>query len=162
MMINIYDLIQNENYIPSFKVINTINIDNHTKFDAEKTVNLLKQYLFLNELSTEHVYIVGYNYDYQITGIYCVGIGENDTCNIYNRNVAIFLLLSGSIYFRLFHNHPNNSLEISESDRASAIQLELIGQLLKIEFKGSYILTHKLWRDIYDNDPFGDLYLEGR
>ena len=158
-MINIYDIIQDNDYRPILKCINSIDVDSEKQFDDERTVIFLKKYLHLNELISEHVYVVCYNLNHSIAGIYCLGIGNYNSCDVYNRNLAIFLLLSGSIYFRLFHNHPNNLLQASDSDIASAQQLEILGNLLEIKFKGSYILTKNTWKNIEDDDPFGNIYL---
>lgn len=161
-MINIYDITQDQEYKPFLRCINSIDIDSETQFDDERTVELLRKYLYLNEFIAEHVYVVGYNLNHSIAGIYCLGIGDYNSCDVYNRNIAIFLLLSGSVYFRLFHNHPNDLLQTSDSDKASATQLEILGRLLEIEFKGSYILARNTWKNIDDDDPFGELYLEKR
>ena len=115
-----------------------------------QSIDLLNDVYKAKDYVAEHNYIIGFNEMGNVLGIYCMSIGNYNSCNIYNRELAMFLALTGSVYFQMYHNHPNDVLIPSDEDLGVAASLEYIGKILGIEFKGSYIIGKTGWKNVKD------------
>lgn len=151
-MIYQYDLIRDEKLKPSLYPVKEIVKDEKEQYDAYDTVILLNEIYNMNHCVAEHNFVVAYSDLGTILGIYCMSIGDYQSCNVYNREMSMFLALTGAVSFRLYHNHPNNQLIVSDEDKGVAATLEIIGNTLGIEFKGSYIVGRSCWKKTTD-DP---------
>ena len=147
-MIYQYELLQDKTHKPKLKVIKRINSDAKKKYSGEDVVYILNTCLYLRECDSEHAYIVAFDDAYHILGIYNVSIGDFKSCDMYNRNVGIFLMLTGAKAFSIFHNHPNGELIASNEDRSKVIAIQTLGQILGVEYKGSYIVTDEGWLEM--------------
>lgn len=143
-MINIYETIINDSGLPELKCVRQINAD-RTAYSIRDTAHLLKDELFMNCLADEHVYLIGYNQQLEIIGIFPVSIGDYNSSGIYNRKIVDFIILSGSTSFVIFHNHPSQILLPSEEDKHTLAVLRTIATLIQTELIGSYIIAKDGW-----------------
>lgn len=155
-MIYQYDLVQDKEHRPHLKVIKKLNIDSKKKYCNEDVLKILNVYLFLREYDSEHAFMVAFDDAHHILGIYNISIGDYNSCDFYNRNVGMFLMLVGAKAFSIFHNHPNGELLASNEDRSKVIAIQTLGQILGVEFKGSYIVTDEGWLEMDKEVHFYD------
>ncbi len=137
-MVNVYEVIRNDNNMPELLIIKQINYEaKGGRYDA---AFLLKKEFHLDILNVEHNYLIGFS-DNWIMSVFLISIGTNDTCELYYKQIATNLLLSGSESFCLFHNHPNQIINPSDEDINVANDMQKIADLLELDFLGSYIVT---------------------
>lgn len=158
-MIYQYDIVRDSNLKPTLFTIKEIEHDNTIDY-VDDVINMLNRTYSLSNCVAEHNYIIGYSEMNSILGIYCVSVGDYQSCNIYNREIALFLTLTGSVSFELYHNHPNNILSPSDEDFGVAASLEVLGNVLGISFKGSYIIGKSGWKNINDEHYVYNEYLK--
>lgn len=154
-MIKVFNILSNNNQ-PILNVQKEIDVDGNN-MSIEETVEILNEYLNMNCLNIEHAYLIGFDNNMNIVGIFLISIGTYNKCFFYGRNIATFLILSGSERFILYHNHPNGDLNISDNDQTSLINVKLLANILEIEFIDSVIISNNGWRciergDIYEYD----------
>ena len=147
-MIYQYEIIKNnKSNKMELKILKKIK-SNQEEFDNDDCVNLLNEYYYLDECDSENVFLIAFGYERDIVGIYRLAIGDYNTCDVYNRKIVIFLALTGATEFAIYHNHPGGTLEPSVEDISCEKQLEILGDLIKIDFLGSFIITTKGWNKI--------------
>jgi len=143
-MVKVYNIINNENRYPKLNLIKEIEV-NDKRVTIEDTIEILGHYLDMYQLSVEHAYIISFNNNMDILGIYLFSIGNSKNCYFYKKSIATFLLLTGAESFILYHNHPDGNLETSENDESSIFQINLLSEILEIEFIDSIIISKNGW-----------------
>lgn len=142
-MIRLYDIGRNEKYKrPKLLIRKTYKKEINIKEPIIFTEFVTKD-LKLNKYDNEHVYLITTDYYDNIIGIFLISIGDFKGCEVYPRNIATAILLSGGRKFLIMHNHPDGALEFSESDIAIVNVMKGISILLNTEFINSYIFTSK-------------------
>lgn len=139
-MINQYELIYNNN-IPVINIVTKYNVNNKNK-SLKSTVNILNKLFNLNKAFVEKAFIVCYNDQSDIIGIFNCSIGNTTSCYFYNNIIGTCLLLSGSSRFAIFHNHTHgNSINPSEGDFNCWKSANQLGELLRIPLIDSIIVN---------------------
>lgn len=100
-------------------------------------VELLCQKFYMDKLSVERVYVIGFGRDGEIIGVYQVGQGDFECSSCSIRNIFSFLLSVGASSFTLAHNHTGNNSFPSFADERVTASIEKCGKELKIE-----LITH--------------------
>jgi len=159
-MIIQYDLVRDDNLKPYLKSIKDIDEDDKDQYDEEKTIALLNRYWGLKDSIAEHNFAVAYSDMETILGIYCISVGDYKSCDIHHRELAIFLALIGAVSFRVFHNHPNNELVVTDADKGAAATFKIFADILGMEFKGSFIVAKIGWKCTEDEDFICNEYEE--
>lgn len=157
-MINFYDIKIDKNGIPKLDIIKQIECSNKD-LSIEKIVEILNKYEDFENLYSEQLYAVSTNNNNDCLGIYLCSKGDSDRCNLYKKEVLIFLLLTGANNVLLFHNHPSDILQPSENDKKSYGTLEVLTNLLGITLTDSVIVCRSGWYciknckgDYYEDD----------
>lgn len=142
-MIRLYDIGRDEKYKrPKLLVKRNFKREINIK-DTIAFTKFVTEDLELNKYDNEHVYLITTDYYDNIIGTFLISIGDFKGCEIYPRNIATAILLSGGRKFLIMHNHPDGVLEFSESDVTIVSIMKGISILLKTEFINSYIFTSK-------------------
>ena len=154
-MIKVYNIL-NDNNKPILNIQRELDI-NDKNISIEESVEILNHFLDMNKLNVEHAYLIGFDNQMNAIGIFLVSIGTFNKCFFHRRNIATFLILSGSERFILYHNHPNGTLDLSEDDISSMYGIKSLAENLEIDFIESVIISKNGWRciergDIYNYD----------
>lgn len=152
-MIIVYNIINNSNNKPMLNIQKEIDIDN-SNMSIEESVEILNEYFDMYHLNVEHAYVIGFDFQMNIIGIYLISIGSTKQCFFYKKSIATFLLLSGAERFILYHNHPDGNLKISDNDNLSTYYIQSLAELLEIEFIDSVIISKNGWRCIKRGEVF--------
>ena len=147
-MIYQYELMRDKERRPYLKVVREIDEDSNKKWSGHDSVMLLNNEFGVREFDSEHAYVIAYDDAFHMVGIYNVSIGDFRGCDMHNRNVGMFLMLAGAKNFCIFHNHPNGELVASNDDRAKVIALQTVGQILGVDFCGSFIIADEGWLEM--------------
>lgn len=157
-MVNFYNILNNKNNQPVLNIQREIDIDG-TNMSIEESIEILNHFFDMNRLNVEHAYLIGFDSKMNIVGIFLISVGTSNKCFFYQKNIATFLLLSGSERFIIYHNHPNGILDASENDMLALFTIKSLAATLEIEFIESVIVTKNGWRCIergqvyeYDED----------
>lgn len=137
---NLYDLILDDYYNPKLKKVKEIR-EIKTILKAEDVVSICNTHFKIKNLIQENVYLICLNTNHDITGIFLMNKGFIDNFIVSKREIFIALLLTGSSGFILAHNHPNNNLNISNSDINITNQLKFIATILDVEFVDHVIIS---------------------
>lgn len=146
-MIKIYNILNNHKNQPKLNIVREIDA-NEKNISIEESVEILNHYFDMEYLNVEHAYIIGFDNQMNIVGIFLISIGTSNKCFFYTKSIAVFLLLSGAERFILYHNHPNGDLNISENDQISMFNIKSLANILEIEFIDSVIISKNGWRCI--------------
>lgn len=134
--------------------IKKINIEDDVEYSEEELIEIMNFYFRMNELDSEELYVVGFDNWDRPMNFFLASSGKTDETDIDVRKIFSFLLLSGAKGFRVYHNHPDDILEISEPDIKSRGMLYSAGLLMNIELRGSFIITKSGWAKIDTNEFF--------
>jgi DNA repair protein RadC len=146
-MIRVYNILNNDKNQPKLNIQREIDID-EKNISIEESVEILNHFFDMRYLGVEHAYLIGYDNEMNIIGIFLVSIGTSNKCFFYKKNIATFLLLSGADRFILFHNHPNGTLDVSTDDSLSTYCIKSLAEALEVEFIDSVIISKKGWKCI--------------
>lgn len=146
-MVRVYNILNDDKNQPKLNVQREIDIDGRD-ISIEESVDILNEYFDMYCLDVEHAYLIGFDNQMNIIGIFLVSIGTSDICYFYNRSIAKYLLLSGTDRFILYHNHPYGTLDISSNDKNIMFSIKALANLLEIEFIDSVIISRNGWRCI--------------
>lgn len=152
-MINVYNILNDKNNRPKLNVQREIDIDERN-ISIEESVEILNHFFNMKELNVEHVYLIGFDNEMNIIGIFLVSIGTCNNCVFYKRSIVTFLILSGTTRFILYHNHPNGRTDVSQDDILSMNAIKLLAKDLDIEFIESVIVAANEWRCIERNKVY--------
>jgi DNA repair protein RadC len=140
-MIRLYDIGRNEKYkCPKLLIKKTFRKEIDIKETIE-FINFVNEDIKLNKYDNEHVYLITTDYYDNIIGVFLISVGDFKGCEVYPRNIATAVLLSGARKFLIMHNHPDGALLFSESDISIVSIMKGISILLETEFINSYIFT---------------------
>ena len=141
-MIEVYDIINDP--LPKLKLTREINEDPHCP-QPDYTVWILDKYFDMGKLFYERCYCVALDESENIKGIMMVSSGDDSGCEVYKKNIGIFLLLIGAAQFIICHNHPNGATKASDDDKISMGTIIDLGKLIEIEMVEDYIITKNGW-----------------
>lgn len=116
--------------------------------DTEAVMWVMKKYFYMGNLSVEYIYVIAYDKNNLIKGIYLVSIGDAKGANSYPKEIICFLLLINAKSFILVHNHPNGNAEISKEDFENYKYYLDLSNKINIQLTGSYIITKNKWSSI--------------
>ena len=140
-MIRLYDIGQDKKYgYPKLIVIKEFKMDVNIS-DRRSLVTFMNEKIHLNEFDNEHSILITTDMYNNVIGVFLISIGDYKSCNIYYRNIATFILLSGGRKFLIAHNHPDKALYFSEDDKCVVGMMRAISTLIETEFVNSYIVT---------------------
>lgn len=109
--------------------------------NSEDVNDFVRKNTELPKKAEEHVLLIALNTRGKVTGAFWVSKGTATCSWVQPREVFMRLVLAGATQFITVHNHPSGSLEISEDDKNSAINLRRLGNLMGIEYLDSVIIT---------------------
>ena len=112
----------------------------YVEYTIDNIIKILNNILKLNEINVEKFYIIAIQ-DEKIIGCMLNRSGNRNNTALYNRNIALFLLLSGATDYIVSHNHPNGINYPSEEDKLSTYTLEAMGRLIGIELNAHIIIA---------------------
>lgn len=117
----------------------------------------------IGNLYIEEFYIIGFDAQGKLLGIYMVSRGSHKDTIIYYKESILFLKLLSNIHsFILIHNHPNGILSFSKDDLQFSAHFMEIAEELKIEYLDSIIIyqnQYVLQSQEIDEDYFNFYYL---
>lgn len=149
-MVRLYETVINQQNVPELVVLQEFDYEEYGgRYDAAL---LLQQELYLDKLTTEHMYLVCFTPNWMMS-IFCVALGSTDSCTTDPKKIATNLLMVGAGSFCLFHNHPNQVLEPSEGDCNVSKIINKVAKLLGITFLGNYIMTKEGYLSVEDRTP---------
>ena len=151
-MLKRFEIIQNEDMTVKLHCVEKFDVVVTGDLEVKDILAMLRECFSLDALDNEHVYIVSMNYCGEVIGVLLVSIGDYKGCNIYNRSIGIFLLLSGAKKFLMIHNHPDGQIYASTDDIVNAIAIENLGNFLGLNFLGSYIIGRDGWCKVADGN----------
>ena len=118
------------------------------EYNGIEIIYLLDEIYHLSTLESESVYLVSMDYYKYPLAFYQVSLGDYKSCNMYNRTVALFTLLTGARSFLVVHNHPDCSYRPSNEDVANKYVLETLANFLEIGFVGSFVISRGGWCEV--------------
>lgn len=139
MQAKIYELILEENRIPSLKDVGTIT-DTICIRNAEVAVKLLNTHFELNKKAEEFAYVLAMNSAQVPNAIFEVAHGNVNAAIVGIREIAIRALLSGAVNVIFVHNHPSGNLELSTYDKQTTENIKKALGLLQITLIDSIII----------------------
>jgi len=151
--LNEYIIITTNEGLPFLHPIKQIEITKET-LEIKDIIDLFVKAYRMNEMDSERLYIVTFNYQAVPKGICLVSVGDNKTTMNCYRTIGEFLLLTGAEKFITIHNHPDCSEEPSADDLIVATRLEQIGNMFDIEFLGSFIINRYKYYNIEKKSSF--------
>lgn len=155
MKLGVYDIINNP--LPKLNKLKEFECKQEIFEYDDDIVSLMNKNLYVDKLSSEHIYAFGFTYAMKPKGIIHVALGTCDGCQPNMRDLAIGLLLIGAEQFICFHNHPGGAKEISESDILISKEYEKVGNLIGIKFSKHIMITQGFYdycENINNNIPF--------
>lgn len=141
-MINECVVIYDSNDLPKINVLRSyrdLPKDNNSILSQLKYLDKKTK---LKDLAYEQIYIISHNINGSIKAFMCVGSGDYDHCDIFFRNIGMFLLLSGAEKATIIHNHPENVIDQSSDDVDFTDKFMEICNMFNIKFNGSFIVSH--------------------
>lgn len=100
----------------------------------DKMVDFLNQVFEMEFLEEEYVYVISFNCQMIPQGVFELSHGSADTSIIKMRELAIFLLLSGTNKFIVAHNHPNGSKDVSVNDINITRKIQEMANFIEVDF----------------------------
>lgn len=159
-MVKVYNIVNDSENKPMLNLQDEFDI-NVENVSIEESVEILNNCFNMRNLAVEHAYLIGFDNQMNSTGILLVSIGSCEQCTFYRKSIAIFLLLSGTTRFILYHNHPGENSKASNADIAAITTIKFLANILEVEFIESVIITKNGWRCIksdeyyeYDEEEF--------
>ena len=143
MIVTEYKVIKRKYGIPQLKIKQNFETKYEGQPDYELLCEMLDEMYDLSWLNDEYVYVISMDTGFHIKGVYELGHGNYNTVSAYNRELFIFLLLTGAEQFVIVHNHPNGELEASESDKLCVINMNMCAKILNLKFAESIIVTEE-------------------
>ena len=124
----------------------------------DNIIDFLNKTFEMNCLEEEYVYIISFNCQMIPQGIFELSHGTADTSLIRMRELAIFLLLSGSNKFIVAHNHPNGSKEVSMEDICITNKIQEMANFIEIEFLQHFTVGNDGYDTCIDNGEDDEIY----
>lgn len=156
MIVNYYKLVSDNDYLPKLKVIDHLEY----KGDEKNLIffeHFLPVFSALTEVrreQSENLYMIGYDYNNVINGIYHLSMGHIKKVEIPIRSIFTCLVLSNSYGFKMLHNHVIKNANPSGDDLASCELFKTIAQYMECEYYGHYIITKEKGYCIEDEEEY--------
>ena len=149
----IYKMIKGNNNEPKLVKDKPLQIemvleDKAELFDDYSSTVLLIDNFQMDQLYNEEMYCLAYNDSKELLGCFRISEGSQNECSSDYKKIFTFLLLIGAERFKLYHNHPSNTLNPSIPDVESDMMIMNISDALGIEYSGSYIITSEGFMNI--------------
>lgn len=141
-MINECNILYNENDFPVLNVLRSYKDIPQNDTSTLSQLKYLDSKTQIKDLAYEQIYVLSHNINGNLKGFMCVGSGDYDHCDVFFRNIGMFILLSGAEKATLIHNHPENVREQTEEDVEFTNKFCSICNMFNIVYNGSYILCH--------------------
>ena len=109
--------------------------------NPEKIVHMMNTIYHMNELATEHLYMLVFNPAMRGIGVFEVSSGSSDNTMVDPRSIFTSALLLGGNGIILVHNHPGGSLSPSQMDVASTKQVVEAGKILNLPLHDHIIVA---------------------
>lgn len=146
-MIKEYDITLTEDGRPELTEKYSFDYES-CEFVGPEILYLLNELYHLSSLDSEAAYLVSMDFYRHPLAIYQVSLGDYKTCNMYNRTIALFILLSGARSFLVVHNHPDIEYMPSSEDLANKYILQDLANFFDIEFDGSFVISRGGWCEV--------------
>ena len=126
----------------------TITVDNSTLRKVGDMVNFVNKHLDLSSLAEEQFWILAFNAQLQILGLFRVSQGEvaysvANTAGIFKR-----LLLTNAFSFVAIHNHPSGSVAPSADDIRTTQNLKKVAEMHGMRLLDHIIIGGKKYTSI--------------
>lgn len=156
MKIKEYIVVNDTEKHPKLKEKNVIKW-NDDFLEYSKIVKFLNDNYYMNILAEEYVYVLSFNCQMEILGVYQLSHGNSMESKNGMRELGIFLLLTGAEKFVVAHNHPNGSCKISGADFNVTNRMLELSRLIDIELVQNFVIGY----DSYDTtvevyEEYGD------
>ena len=128
MMLKEYKIIMGNNMEHTLSLVRTYDIKYESLNSSDEIIGMLNECFNHGNCVYEYLYIIGYDERQNVTGIMEVSQGNQNSCSYGFDKIMTFLLLTGSKYYSLIHNHPNGVLKASEDDMNMFVHCLLTGK----------------------------------
>ena len=141
-MVKEYEVIfkNTKEFVPKLKIVRESSFLEEHLYSEINVGKILGKDYDMSKCVREKGYVVS-RFNEFVNGIYQIGLGDSNSCNMPIRNIITFLALIGATEFSLYHNHPGKKAFPSESDKQYVNYLTVIGNLIGCSFSGSYIIA---------------------
>lgn len=143
MTVNEYRVIKRDYGIPELSLKQSHETNYNGEPNIEELSYMLDELFEMSYLNEEYLYVISMDSAWNIKGIYEAGHGDCSTVPVYNRELFIFLLLSGAEQFVIAHNHPNGMLESSDGDKKWTIAVNLCANILHLKLLDHLVMTEE-------------------
>lgn len=123
----------NKNQHPFLVAEEEFSLDTLNLGGPKKIVDFLNAKFHLNQRSQEEVYLVSFNNQFEVNGIFMVFRGVINRCLVSTRDIFQRALLSGGKSIAIIHNHPSTFIKPSEDDYKVCQKIKEAGILMDIE-----------------------------
>lgn len=154
MQINEYRLVQNKYNHPSLDLLSVYSCRINNLRSYDNIFRFFKLCLKMDKLSEEYLYVISYDAILNPLGVYQISHGSSTHAEMYEKNLFEFLLLTGADQFVLIHNHVNGTLEISNNDIKTTIDILALASKLKIEFIEHMIISKNGYKLIRETENY--------
>lgn len=140
-MIYQYDIARDDEHHPTLIKVKQFNADRKITSTTESLVGFVKNYLHLDKYDNEHMYLIALDLQDNALGVFLLAIGDYKGVEVFKRNIAECLILSGARRFIMFHNHPSGKLSLSKDDLELQNEMFDLGNLFDIAFIANCVIT---------------------
>lgn len=151
MKIREYKIIHDELNHPKLIEAHKYEWEGNDFSSYDNIVNMLNDCFYMNKLNEEYVYVLAFNWELDLLGVFELSHGSTKTSLIKTKELYSFLLLSGSDQFIVVHNHPNGSLKISDEDSYVTSDVNAFSSLLDLNMIESIIISNKGYKLIKES-----------
>ena len=140
-MIYLYDIARDEERHPTLTKIKSFNVKKEITSENDSLVRFIHEYLKVDSYDNEHMFLLALDMYDRSMGVFLLGIGDYKNVDVFNRNVAECLILSGARRFILVHNHPDGALFLSDGDKQTGIEMKSLGEIFDIKLVANCVVT---------------------
>ena len=109
--------------------------------DSREICSLMKDVFKLHKKAEEHVYLLSFNSNMNLLGVFEVSHGGVKESFASNRSIFVRAVLSGAAYIILVHNHPSGNASPSKQDIHITSQIKEAGKLMDIPLLDHIIIA---------------------
>ena len=140
MKIREYRIIQDNELHPQLQLAHEHNWSKTCK-TYDEIYEMFKKLFQMHKLAEEYVYVLALDHSLNPKGVFQLSHGTSKSSEIRNRELYIFLLLSGADQFVVAHNHVNGCLDMSADDYNVTSKIGLGSSILDLIFTEHMIVT---------------------
>lgn len=125
--------------------------------DSQKTAAIFQAILASEsevDRDKEHFWVMGIDMDLRVKFIELVSMGTAKASLVRPAEVFRLSVMLGAITIIVAHNHPSNSLEISNNDTGMTERLVKAGHILDIEVLDHLIVTKDSYKSIRSDKDY--------